>query len=522
MASVGKPRPFTKAQWRMVEQLIQDRSSELMKSEAKKEAQRLISQMLPDIVDRPGEEGFRRLTQTEKDLSPPAHDKHLRIAYYLYVTNPMAHRIIDMTRDFVIGDGAQYHAKDERVKAVLDKHWNDPVNHWDIKQFNKVKELFLYGEQIYPVFVNEFTGHVRLGYVDPLNVEQVVSDPGNPEILRAVVLKTGKELLVKQRNPDTNRLITVPKKELSIINVDSNPRSPTYGKLVGDCFYFAMNKVSNATRGFSELMHLSDWIDVYDQLLFTHMERLMFLRTFVWDIQLEGADENAIRAKRRDLTMNPPKPGAWVVHNEKEKWTAVTPDLKATEHTEEEKKVRSLILGGAGIPPHWFGEGDGVNRATAVAMDTPVFRMLRARQRYVRFIFEHIFRFCIDQAIIKRTLPADEANFSTDISASLPEFSAKDEAQIATTLTEVVNAMTVARSQNWISDETAAKLVAMIAGKFGLDIDSEEEIAKAMAIPANTEEFKAAVEKIIQTHGKVSGTDANGAPKSVSSKLKKA
>lgn len=522
MAQVGKPRPFTKTQWRLVEQMIQDRTSEVMKSEAKKEAHRLLNQMLPDIVDRPGDEGFRRLTQTEKDLSPPAHDKHLRIAYYLYVTNPMAHRIIDMTRDFVIGDGVQYRAKDDRVKEVLDKHWNDPVNHWDIKQFNKVKELFLYGEQVYPVFVNEFTGHVRLGYIDPLNVEQVVPDPGNPEVIQSVVLKTGKEIVVRERNPETRRLNAVTKKELKVINVDNNPRSPTFGKLVGECFYFSMNKVSNATRGFSEIMHLSDWIDVYDQLLFTHMDRLMFLRTFVWDILLEGADEAAIKLKRKDLSMNPPKPGSWIVHNEKEKWTAVTPDLKATEHTEEEKKVRALILGGAGIPPHWFGEGDDVNRATALAMDTPVFRMLRSRQRYIRFMFEHIFRFCVDQAMIKRTIPSEDEDLSTDITVTLPEFSAEDESQIATTLTEVVNALTVARSQNWISDETAARLISMIAGKFGLEIDPDEEMAKAMAVPANTEEFKAAVEKIIQGHGASQGTRDNGSPESVPGKLKRA
>lgn len=518
--AVEKPRGFTKTQWRLVEQLVQTQASELMKAEAKKEAQRLLNQMLPDMTDRPGDEGFRRLTQTEKDLSPPAHDKHLRIAYYLYVTNPIAHRIIDMTRDFVVGDGAQYDAEDERVKEVLDKHWNDPVNHWDIKQFNKVKELFLYGEQIYPVFVNEITGHVRLGYIDPLNVEQILPDPGNPEILRTVVLKTGKEIALKQRNPDTGRLALVPKKTLKIINVDGNPRSPTFGKLTGDCFYFAMNKASNATRGFSELLHLSDWIDAYDQLLFTSMERLMFLRAFLWDIQLEGADEAAIKAKRKDLSMNPPKPGAWMVHNEKEKWTAVTPDLKATEHTAEEEKVRSLILGGAGMPPHWFGEGSDVNKATALAMDTPVFRMLKARQRYIRFMFEHIFRFCIDQAVIKRTIPEDDEDLSTGIKVTLPEFSVKDEAQIAATLTEVVNALTVARSQNWISDETAARLVAMIAGKFGLEIDSDDEMGKAMAVGANAEEFKAALDKIIQGHGATQRT--NGAAESVPRKTRRA
>ena len=298
---------------------------ELVQKRVDEQVKRILEQWLPDVTDRPGEEEFRRITQTEKDLSPPAYDKVLRIAYKLYVMNPMAHRIIEVVKDFVIGDGAGYHAKDERVQTVLDKFWNDPVNHLDIKQFNKVKELGLYGEQIYPVFVNEFTGHVRLGYIDPFNVDQVIPDPGNPEVIRSVVLKTGKEILVKERNPVTHRLATVPKQELKVIQVDSNPRSPSYGKLVGDCFYFAVNRVSNATRGFSDLTHLMEWIDIYDQVLFAHMERLNFLRTFVWDIEMTGAGAEELKLKKRDLQMNPPRAGSWRVHNEKEKWSAVTP-----------------------------------------------------------------------------------------------------------------------------------------------------------------------------------------------------
>ena len=479
----------------------------LVQKEVEARLKRLLEQWLPDVTDRPGDEGFRRITQTEKDFSPPAHDRHLRIAYNLYVTNPMAHRIVEIVKDFVIGDGASYQAKDERVRKVLDRFWNDPVNHLDIKQFNKVMELGLYGEQIYPVFVNGFNGRVRLGYIDPFNVEQVVPDPGNPEVIRSVVLKTGRELVVKERDPATGRVSTVPKKELRVIHVDGNPRSRSYGRLVGDCFYFAVNRVSNATRGFSDLTHLLDWIDIYDQLLFAHMERLNYLRAFVWDVMLEGAGKEELRLKKKELQMNPPKAGAWMVHNEKEKWTAVTPDLKATEHTEEEKKVRAFILGGAGIPPHWFGEGEDVNRATALAMDTPVFRMLKARQRYVRFMFEHILHFVIDQAILRRILPED-ANSDAGVSVVLPEFSARDEAQMAQTFAHLTNALTVARSQNWISDETAARLVALLAGRLGVEVDPDEERDRAMASPTDTEGLKVALERIMPG-GTAAGTDGS-------------
>ncbi len=490
---MAKQTRLTKTQERLIEREVDRR------------LKRAIEQILPDVVDRAEDEGFRRITQTEKDLSPPAYDRQLRIAYFLYTTNPLAHRIIEIVKDFVIGDGATFQASDDKVQKVLEKFWNDPVNHWEIKQFSKVRELGLYGEQIYPAFVNEFTGHVRLGYIDPLNVDQVEADAGNPEVVRSVILKTGKEIVVKERNPATGRLITVPKKKLKVIQVDSDPRSPSFGKLVGECFYFAVNKVSNATRGFSDLIHLSDWIDVYDQLLFAHTERLWFLRNYVWDITMEGAGKEEIRLKKRELQMDPPKAGSWRVHNEKEKWDAVTPNLKATEHTEEEKKVRALILGGAGIPPHWFGEGEDVNRATALAMDTPVFRMLRSRQRYARFMFEHIFRFAVDQAILKKTLP-DGEDLSTDITVTLPEFSSRDESQASQTFVNLVNALTVARSQNWVSDETAAKLVAILAGNFGIEVDAKDEMAKALNDQADKGQLKQALDKLIHGNGS-SGTD---------------
>ena len=55
----------------------------------------------------------------------------------------------------------------------------------------------------------------------------------------------------------------------------------------------------------------------------------------------------------------------------------------------------------------------------------------------------------------------------------------------------------------------------MIAGKFGIEIDPDEEMAKALAVPANTEEFKAALEKIIQGHGATAGARDDGSPESV-------
>jgi hypothetical protein len=124
----------------------------------------------------------------------------------------------------------------------------------------------------------------------------------------------------------------------------------------------------------------------------------------------------------------------------------------------------------------------------------------------------------IDQAILKKVLPEDE-DLDTEVSVILPEFSARDEAQVAQTFAHLTNALTVARSQNWISDETAARLVALLAGRLGVEVDPEEERDRAMAAPADTEALKVALERIMPG-GAAAGTD--GSPESVPGQAQRA
>ena len=49
---------------------------------------------------------YRPLTQRDlKDLSPLTQKKMQDLAFYLFDQNLMAHRIIEMTKDFVLGEG---------------------------------------------------------------------------------------------------------------------------------------------------------------------------------------------------------------------------------------------------------------------------------------------------------------------------------------------------------------------------------------------------------------------------------
>jgi hypothetical protein len=206
--------------------------------------------------------GFRRLskTQNERDLMPLEQQRMTEIALFLYDSNPLAKRIIDLVNCFVTGDGFSFNAKHHKTLDVLNRFWNDPVNDWPLKQLNRFRELSLLGEQLWPVAVRRTDGRVRMSYVDPANIEEIIPDPYNPEIMRTAEITQG-------YHPDA--AMDLPSR-FSLINIDERYLSPSYGKLTFfpepyGAFYFAINKPSNATRGRSDLITVFDWLDLYDQ-----------------------------------------------------------------------------------------------------------------------------------------------------------------------------------------------------------------------------------------------------------------
>jgi hypothetical protein len=99
------------------------------------------------------------------------------------------------------------------------------------------------------VAVRRTDGRVRLGYIDPANIEEIIPDLYNPEVFRTAVIRQGYHIDGATELPT----------RYSLVNVDERPLSSSYGKLTFypepyGAFYFAINKPSNATRGRSDLI----------------------------------------------------------------------------------------------------------------------------------------------------------------------------------------------------------------------------------------------------------------------------
>jgi len=470
-----------------------------------KEAQRLLEQTsaLMQMYDpdsaltaaQGGGPGFRRLTQSPRDFSPLQHQKSLKLAFWLYETNPVARRILATTSAYLVGDGFTVNSDDQAekqrdaVQEIIDQFWQDHVNLMDLNLPKYALELGMWGELCLTINVNPVDGLVRLGSVDPENIIAVVMNAKGSEVEALELAPAGGSIGGKRER-------------LKVITVDEDPNSDSYGLLmgagdgetwqerdakgdpagepkpyIGSCFFFRVNNVSNARRGRSDLLSVIDWLDAYDQQLFNELERSELLKAFIWDVQLEGKNEAEIRAWLKDN--GAPKPGAVRAHNEAVTWTAVTPDLKTADSATLAEVILGHIATGAQYPKTWLNVTEDVNKASGQVLDEPTFRWMSARQMYLRYIVEQIVIFQLDQAQLagKITRPKQAGTVRLEawnLSIDTPELRVKDLHAGAQSFQFAIQGLATAVTEHFIDLETAQKTAVLLIEQLGIDVDLEE------------------------------------------------
>ena len=428
-------------------------------------------------VDADDEDGWRRLSgDADRDLSPLSQARMRETALYLWDANLLANRIIELPLAYLLAEGVSLRADEEEMQEAIDRFWRDPINSMDTKLPKKARELAICGEQVWPTFVNEIDGHVRLGYLDPALIETVVVDPDNPE--QPIGIVTARDR--KGRQLRYRVIVNGPE---SVFTERTQRIRERFGD--GEAFYFTVNDLSISRRGRSDLRAPADWVDAYDQFLFGEIERYNFLRAFVWDVTVTGADPEQIKAKAREI--KPPAPGSVRVHNDSEIWKAESPDIKAGDTADGARLFRNHVLGGASIPEHWFGGGGDVNRATGESMGEPTFKSFSMRQRYLKHILESLGRYVIRQKLIAESGEPDWWDERLECEAVFPEMTARDTTKYAAALAQVASAVALAIEAGLMTHETGVAIIASVAGRLGVEIDPDDELAKAREAKAARE-----------------------------------
>lgn len=421
----------------------------------------------------PDEANWRRLTgdssgrYNDRDLTPLAQDRMQKLAEWLWQSNLLANRLTELPLAYLVAEGVTLSCEDEEHQALLDRFWNDPINNWPLKLAPRVRALGLLGEQCYLVHENTANGFVRLGYLDPRRIGEVVMDPDNPEQAIGVITKRD----VKGRYFKYRVVVLGDDAEL-FSQRTQQIRAADFPD--GECLLYQVNKLPDGSRGRSDLLGQMDWLDAYDDFLFNELDRIGYLRSFVWDVTMKGADDPTVKAYEKEF--KPPTPNSTFVHNDQIELSAKTPDLQAADTAESARLLRNHVLGGATVPEHWFGGGGDVNRAVGADMSEPTFKMMTSRQTHLKLMLEEIGRLVLMRGA------AGEPDWSDPrwkVTAVFPELVNKDLTKFASALSGVVAAVVQMISEGLLSDETGVSVVANVAQRFGVEIDAKAELVKA-------------------------------------------
>lgn len=409
---------------------------------------------------------WRRLSgDNKRDLSSMNQARMQKTAVYLWERNALANRLIELPITYLLAKGVRIESKDEEAQQVIERHWNDGLNAWDIKLTKKLRELSLFGEQCWPVFVRP-DGVVRVAYLDPTMIETVVTDPDNIEQPIGIVTK-------KNKRGEARRYRI-------IVNVDEGEFTEGTQKIratftTGDCFFFKINDLCASSRGRSDILANMDWLDAYDEFLFGELDRANALRAFIWDVTLKGATPEEVEARAKKITS--PKPGSVRVHNDSEEWAAETPSLQAADSGAAARVFRNHILGGQTLPPTWYADGEDANRANGQSMAEPTEKVLEMRQRFVGYMLLEVARFVLRahwQALDRAPNDAEQEVLD-GLSVEWPEMTTKDTTKYASALQQCVTAAVAAVAGKMITRATAIRLVQSMAAQLGVEFDANAE-----------------------------------------------
>jgi len=420
------------------------------------------------------EAGWTRLTgdglgkHNERDLTPLAQERMQKIAEWLWQSNLLANRLVEIPLAYLLAEGVTLQCKNEERQKQLNAFWTDPINNWPLKLPPRVRALGLLGEQCYICHVNEANGFVRLGYLNPRQIATVVMDPDNPEQPIGVVTKKD-----SRGKYNKYRVVILGEDEEHFTRRTVEIRANDFTD--GDCLLYQVNKFPDGSRGRSDLLGQMDWLDAYDNFLFSELDRIEYLRSFVWDVKLTGADEATVKKYEREF--KPPAPNSTFVHNDSIELTAVSPELQAADTSASASLFRNHVLGGGTLPEHWFGGGGDVNRAVGAEMGEPTFKVLTARQSMLKIMLEEIGRFVLWSGA--RSDKPDWSSEEWQVTAVFPELQNKDVTKFAAAMQGVVGATIQMIEAGLLTEETSLKIIADVAQRFGQDFDAKTELEAA-------------------------------------------
>src|SRR3990172_7947232 len=435
--------------------------------------------------------GYRQNSTGGRRDNKLSWDELVSAAWEISQINPPADRGLELKRDHILGRGIEINTKNAILDEIITNFRN--TNKFDVHLREYVLQLFLFGIQCLPVSIRLADGRVKLNYIDPQQIEDIIAHPYNPTEFWAVVVKPMEGLPVWVGSNMPRRIYRIVKEDTGFVqgNRVISPNHP--GRLAtaeqaklepwesvmlahyglagytGSTFYFCINSVSNQPFFASDLQRIIYWLERLDEALLAAADRENSSGYWYNDVKITGATPEQIRQRNTELKRQPPPRGGINVHNDREEDEIKQPTASSG-NVDVLNALFNHAWGGLGFPRHWYVQGDGTNKATAQEQDEPVEKTLQSDQDAIKEMIITIITFVRDQAII-----AGVPGVDGELKIVMPEIASRNLERLGNALKDLTDTLDKAIVKKLISTETAREMWAKLVVELGIEVDPEEE-----------------------------------------------
>ena len=393
--------------------------------------------------------GTRRYEESERDRFEYDRAFVLEQCLEAWRESPLARRIVELTSQYVVGNGFDIKIKDVRTREFIHAFWNHRLNRMPSRTVELCDELTRTGN-LFLLISTDPSGMSYIRAIPATDIDLITSSANDIEQPVSFTTKTDQDLNV----------FTYP----AYNHLTDSQRSA--GDFTSVMVHYAVNRPAGAQWGEPDLAPLLTWLRRYAAWLEDRVRLNRYRNAFMYVVSGAFPSEAARKARQMELAANPPSPGSILVCDESEKWSVITPKLEALDAANDGLAIKKLIASGVGIPLHFLAEPEDANRTTAEAAGGPTFRRFEQRQRYFVWMLQDLLKIIVSRRrMVDPRLDPEQA-----IEVSGADISARDNVAHSIAAVNVMNAVERLKDMGLISDRELLRVVYRFAGERG-DLD---------------------------------------------------
>lgn len=413
---------------------------------------------------------WRTVTNTtDRDRYPQDRIEVLQDALDAWRDNPLARRVVELTTEYVVGNGLSVECQHEDTHKFIQEWWGHPNNNMKQRVYDWCDELSRAGE-LFPILTTGPDGMTYVRAIPAADVEEIQTNQEDIEDEIKVVER-------KRYDPVNGQSLGQRSWKVYDHLTDNIPNE--VGEFPTVILHFPINRPVGSIHGESDLAPITRWLVRYASWLEDRARLNRYRNTFLFFVKGKFSSRPARLERQSELNSNPPQPGSILVGDESETWEVLSPRLESHEAGEDGLALKKMISAGSGNPLHFLAEPESATRTTAEASGGPTFRRYEQRQKYFTYMITQI----AEIARQRKAAFSHKISKNAELSVKPSDISARDNVSLATAAGRIFDTFAALRDRALVDDAEFLRMVYRFSGEV-TDIEDMLRRGEAAGIPA--------------------------------------